>query len=460
MPQDLRSFIAQLEKNSPNDIARVTQPIAPRYEISALLTHMERNKEFPLLYCENVIGSSAAVVINAQASRRLMALALDCERGDLARKYSERQSKTYAPVAIDDAPVQEVIRTGDEIDLTRVPMLTHYDVNAAPYITAGIVAAADPDTGVRNTSYNRLMMAGKRELRIFMAIGRHLWTLHNKLERRNEPLPIAIVIGVHPLFSLGAQAFTPSTEDEYAVIGGMMNEPLRVVRAKTVPILVPADAEMIIEGEILPHVRRIEGPFGEFTGHAVPSDDRPVIEVTAITHRHNYIFQDIHAGYTEHKLMGAVPREAALLKAVRQTVPTVKDVCMPVSGTCRFHAYISIAKRAPAQAKNAICAAFAADMLLKHVVIVDDDIDVFDEERVLWAVANRFQADCGLVVIANAQGSELDPSAGPGGVNAKMGLDATKPLTGFPPELRVPDDVMKKIRLEDFVPKMRREPGR
>jgi 2,5-furandicarboxylate decarboxylase 1 len=452
MPKDLRSFIAQLHKESPNDIARVTKPISPRYEISALLTHLENQKRFPLLYCENVAGYSAPVVINAQVSRRLMALALECKVSNLARKYGERRSRIIPPMEIENAPVHEVVRTGDDIDLSQIPLLTHYNVNAAPYITAGIVAAADPDSGVRNTSYNRLMMAGKRELRIFMAIGRHLWTLHNKLERRNEPLPVAIIIGVHPLFSLGAQAFTASTEDEYAVIGGMMGEPLRVVRAKSVPLVVPADAEMIIEGKILPNVRRVEGPFGEFTGHAVPSDERPVIEVTAITHRHSYIFQDIHAGYTEHKMMGALPREAALLKAVRQTVPTVKDVCMPVSGTCRFHAYISIAKRAPGQAKNAICAAFAADMLLKHVVIVDEDIDVFDEERVLWAVANRFQADRGLVVISNAQGSELDPSAGPGGINAKMGLDATKPMSGFPPELRVPDEVMKKIRLEDFLP--------
>jgi 2,5-furandicarboxylate decarboxylase 1 len=217
-------------------------------------------------------------------------------------------------------------------------------------------------------------------------------------------------------------------------------------------VLVPADAEIVIEGRILPNVRREEGPFGEFTGHAVSKDERQVIEVTAVTHRRNYIFQDVHAGYTEHKLMGAVPREAALIKAVRQTVPTVKNVCMPVSGNCRFHAYIAIAKRTPGQAKNAICAAFASDMLLKHVVIVDEDIDVFDEEQVLWAVSNRFQADRGLVVIPNAQGSELDPSAGPGGVNAKMGLDATKPLSGFAPELRVPDEVMKKIRLEDFLP--------
>ncbi|TMB67801.1 MAG: UbiD family decarboxylase [Deltaproteobacteria bacterium] len=453
MPKDLRSFIAQLEAKSPEEIARVNKPLSPRYEISALLTHLEKIKRFPLLFFEKVKGSDAPVVINAQASRRLMAIALDGKPEELARKFGERQSKPIPPVEVTDAPVQEVTKLGDEADLTEVPMLTHYDVNAAPYITAGVVVAADPDTGVRNTSYNRLMMAGKRELRIFMAIGRHLWTLHNKFERRDQPLPIAIVIGVHPLFSLGAQALTPADEDEYGVIGGMMNEPLRLVKAKTVPILVPADAEMIIEGKMLPHVRRTEGPFGEFTGHAVPQDERQIIEVTAITHRKNYIFQDIHAGYTEHKLMGAVPREAALLKAVRQSVPTVKNVCMPVSGNCRFHAYVSIAKRTPGQAKNAICAAFAADMLLKHVVIVDDDIDIFDEERVLWAISNRFQADRDLVVIANAQGSELDPSAGPGGVNAKMGLDATKPLEGFPPELRVPEEVMKRIRLEDFLPR-------
>jgi 2,5-furandicarboxylate decarboxylase 1 len=453
MAKDLRSFIAELEATSPEDVARVTKPVSPRYEMSAVLTHLERRKRFPLLYFENVAGHNAPVVINAQASRRLLAMALKCQVEELATKFSERQAKPLPPVEVSDAPVHEVIKLGNEADLTQLPLLTHYDVNAAPYITAGIVVATDPDTRARNTSYNRLMMAGKRELRIFMAVGRHLWTLHNKLEQRNQSLPIAIVIGVHPLFSLGAQAFTPATDDEYAVIGGMMEEPLRLVKAKTVPILVPGDAEMIIEGKILPHVRGVEGPFGEFTGHAVDSDDRQVIEVSAITRRANFIFQDIHAGYTEHKLMGAVPREAALLKAVRQTVPTVKNVCMPVSGNCRFHAYIAIAKRTPGQAKNAICAAFAADMLLKHVVIVDDDIDVFDEEQVLWAVSNRFQADRDLVVIANAQGSELDPSASPGGVNAKMGLDATKPLTGFPLELRVPDDVMKKIRLEDFLPK-------
>ena len=240
MPKDLRSFIAELEAKYPDEVARVSKPIEPRYEITALLTQLEKAKRFPLLFCENVSGSDAPVVVNAQASRKLMALALECAPQDLAVTFSNRQGRPIAPQEIREAPVHEVVKTGDAIDLAKVPLLTHYDVNAAPYITAGIVVAVDPDSGVRNTSYNRLMMAGERELRIFMAIGRHLWTLHNKMESRNQPLAIAIVIGVHPLFSLGAQAFTPSTEDEYAVIGGMMGEPLRVARAKTVPILIPA----------------------------------------------------------------------------------------------------------------------------------------------------------------------------------------------------------------------------
>ncbi len=177
MPKDLRSFIAELEAKHPEEVARVTKSISPRYEITALLTQLERTKRFPLLVCEKVEGSAAPVVINAQASRKLMALALDCQPKELAARFTERQGKPIAPVEIIDAAVQEVVKLGDEIDLTQVPLLTHYDVNAAPYVTAGIVVALDPDTGVRNTSYNRLMMAGKRELRIFMAIGRHLWTL-------------------------------------------------------------------------------------------------------------------------------------------------------------------------------------------------------------------------------------------------------------------------------------------
>ncbi|HKX52107.1 MAG TPA: UbiD family decarboxylase, partial [Candidatus Binatia bacterium] len=152
----------------------------------------------------------------------------------------------------------------------------------------------------------------------------------------------------------------------------------------------------------------------------------------------------------ENTWLAAPTRYAAIRQALRTAGVTVKDINVTLGGCAFWHAVISI-KKQPGEAKNALLAALSV-MDLKHVVVVDDDIDVFDEERVLWAISNRFQADRGLVVIANAQGSELDPSAGPGGVNAKMGLDATKPLTGFPPELRVPEEVLEKISLDDFLP--------
>ena len=403
MTKDLRSFIAELEARVPDDIARVAQPIAPRYEITALLTRLEKRKQFPLLFCEKVQGSETAVVINAQASRRLMAMALQCDPRELARTFSERQEKPIPPVEMINAPVHEVLQTGDEVDLSKVPILTHYDVNAAPYITAGIVVAVDPDTGVRNTSYNRLMMAGKSELRIFMAVGRHLWTLHDKLERRNQPLPIAIVIGVHPLFSLGAQAFTPATEDEYAVIGGMMGEPLRLVKAKTVPIQVPADAEMIIEGEILPHVRRTEGPFGEFTGHAVSQDERPVIKVTAITHRRGGIVEDFWPGHMDHWNLGSIPKEGSVYNVIKKNIPGIKGIHLAASGCGRCICYISIKKEFENEPNKAGMQAFVEMPNLKLAVIVDDDVDAFNEREVLWAVATRVHWDKDIEIIREVQ---------------------------------------------------------
>src|ERR671923_899765 len=155
MPKDLRSFIAEVEANSPEDIARVKKSLSPRYEISAVLTHLERRKRFPLLFCENIEGNNAPVVINALASRRLMATALQCRSEELAKTFNERQSKPIPPVEVGDAPVHEIIRLGDEVDLTKVPMLTHYDVNAAPYITAGMGVSVDPKTGVPNTTSTR-----------------------------------------------------------------------------------------------------------------------------------------------------------------------------------------------------------------------------------------------------------------------------------------------------------------
>jgi len=431
MVKDLRSFIAQIESKHPEEIARVTKPISPRYEITALLTHLERSKRFPLLFCEKVNGSDAPVVINVQVSRKLMAFALDCRTDELAAAFSARQSQPISPVELSAAPVHVVVRLDEEVDLTRVPLLTHYDVNAAPYITAGIVVAADPDTGVRNTSYNRLMLAGKRELRIFMAVGRHLWTLHNKAEGRGEPLPIAIVIGVHPLFSLGAQAFTPSTDDEYAVIGGMMGEPLRVAKAKTVPILIPADAEMVIEGRILPHIRREEGPFGEFTGHYSGGRNMTVIRIDRISYRDDPIFEHLYLGmpWTEIDYLMAANTCVPLYEQLKKDFPEVQAVnamythglVVIVSTKTRYGGFAKAVGMRVLTTPHGL--GYAAT-----VIVVDDDVDPFNLPQVMWALSTKMNPAGDLIQVPNMPVLALAPQADTPGIVDKLIIDATTPI--------------------------------
>jgi 2,5-furandicarboxylate decarboxylase 1 len=223
------------------------------------------------------------------------------------------------------------------------------------------------------------------------------------------------------------------------------------VRCRTVDVDVPAAAEIVIEGRILPRARLPEGPFGEFPRYYGPLSDKHVIDVTAITHRERPIFHDILPAGREHLLLGAVPREASLLRGLRRTFPAVRAVHMTPGGSCRFHAVVSMEKRQEGQARNVILATLANNFDIKHVWVVDADVDVFDAEAVEWALATRFQADRDVVLVGGAQGSRLDPSADEG-VSAKLGFDCTVPV-GAEPEryevIRIPG--AGAVDLDDYV---------
>jgi 2,5-furandicarboxylate decarboxylase 1 len=450
MAGDLRGFLAELEARGGDELLRIRKPVSPRYETTALLFELERQGRFPAVYFERLEGYEIPAVTNLHATRKRLALALGVAESDLVEEYRRREANRVPPELGSAGAVQEVVREGGEVDLARLPLFTHFDINTAPYVTAGIVVARDPASGVRNLSFNRGMAVGRNRLHMHLAPGMHLARCQRNAEDRGEPLEIAIVIGVHPAFALGALALAPFDVDEYEVIGGMMRRPVPLVKCRSVDLEVPADAELVLEGKILPHVREDEGPFGEFSGHSVGVDKHHVAELTAMTHRRDPIYQDIFTGHTEHRLMGSIPREAAIFRAVRGAVPGARAVHMPPSGCCRFHCYISIDKRSEGEVRSAMFAAFAADLYLKLVVIVDADIDVYNEREVLWAMANRFQADRDLVVIPNCQGSEIDPSAKKGGITAKMAIDATAkgPL---PPRLRVPAEVAERVKLSDYL---------
>jgi 2,5-furandicarboxylate decarboxylase 1 len=443
--QDLRTFLAELEAKSPDQVWRVTEDIAGDYDIAALLWELERRGEAPVVWCERVRGAAFPLVTNIFADRRRYAAALGVPADALAEEWVARGERRIAPRLVTRAPVKDVVLTGGDVDLARLPIIRHFTEDAGPYVTNGIVVAKDPDSGVRNASFHRMQWKTSNRLGTSLHSRRHLWDYARRAEERAEPLPVSVVIGAHPLFHFGAGLWKgPIDVDEYDVAGGFFGEPLEITSGVTVPVEAPAHAEIVLEGRILPGAREPEGPFAEFTGYASERSTQHVLEVTAILHRQNALYQDIAAGISaEHTTLLAVPQEARLLRVLRANFPTVKAVSYPQSGTCRLHCYISMKVTAEGQAKNAALAALGDDLALKLVIVVDDDVDVTRESEVLWAVATRMQADQDLSVIPNAMGAILDPSTR-AGTTAKVIIDATQPRAGFARRHTLPADAVAR----------------
>lgn len=442
----LRTFLANLESGGSAEFVRVKEPVSRDYEISAIAMELDRRKQSPVLLFDKVQDTKFPVLTNLFASRKNFAAALGISADGLIEELTRRNDQVIEPVLRDKAPVQEVVYKNEDADLGKLPIMVHFAQDAGRYITNAIVVAKDPDTGVRNASFHRMQVKGPRRLGTSLHSRRHLWNYVERNDAKGQPTPILIVIGAHPLFTFGGLWKGPINVDEYAVIGGLMGRGLEMVPALTQPLEAPANAEIVIEGHILPNVREPEGPFAEFTGYASERSTQQVIEITAITHRHDAIYHDITPGISEeHTLMLAVPQEARLLRTLRQHYQNVTKVSYPKSGTCRFHAYIAMKNPAPGQAKNAAAVALGDDLSLKLVVVVDADVDVHDDSDVLWAMCTRMQADDDISIIRNAMGAILDPS-NRDGLTAKMIIDATKPKGHFPERHTFPDEAVARAK--------------
>jgi len=449
MGQDLRSFLDLVKRRKPDDLVIVSREVNPAYEITAIAAKLDRaGKRRPVLVFENVRGTSFPVLTNLHASRSRLAASMNTPPDEMLRTYLRAMEKPIPPKVVATGPVKEVVKTGAEIDLYALPQIVHHQGDAGPYITAAISFARDPEDETWNCAYNRLMIQGRDRTSIHLTTGKHLWEFHRRAEAKSQPLPVAFAIGVHPAIALGSLAIGSIDEDERAIMGGLFGEPLELVKCETSDVLVPAHAEMVIEAEILPHQRVAEGPFGEFTGYSLGERQREVVQVNAITHRRAAFFQDISVAHLDHLLLSTIPMEANLYRAVRAMVPSVRAVRVPSPFTC----YVSIEQRIPGQAKNAIMAVLGADLYMKRVVVVDEDVDVFDDRQMTWAIGTRCQPDRDITIVTNARGSDLDPSAREDGYTAKWGVDATaKPsLAAYTPRHRVPPEVWTRIKLEDF----------
>jgi 2,5-furandicarboxylate decarboxylase 1 len=451
MAQDLRSYLNTVKRNHAEDFLIVSREVDPAYEITAITVKLEQEAKLrPILLFEKVKGTKFSVLTNLHAGRSRLAAAIHAKPEEMQRVYLRAMEKPIQPKVVPKAPVKDVILTADQIDLYKLPQILHHQEDAGPYITAAISFAKDPNSDTWNCAYNRLMIKGRDTTSIHLTLAKHLWEFQRAAESAGKPLPVAFAIGVHPAIALGCLAIGSIDEDERAIMGGLLGEPLELVRCETSDLLVPAHAEMILEGEILPHERTPEGPFGEFTGYSLGERQREVLKVRAITHRRDAIFQDITVGHLDHLMLSTTPIEANLYRAVRAMVPTVKSVRVPAPFTC----YVSIEQRISGQAKNAILAVLGADLYMKRVVVVDHDVDIFNDRQMSWAIATRCQPDRDIVIITNTRGSDLDPSTKEDGNTAKWGVDATaKPsLAAYTPRHRIPKEVWQRINLKDFLP--------
>jgi len=461
----LQAYLTQLERDHPEWVVHVTEPVDPaKFEVTAVLQQLELRDQYPLVIFDrplNLLGQVCdfPIATNVYAGRQRCAVALGLRPEDfgqeLALEYARREERRLQPIVLPkgDAPVKQVVQTGEDADLRQFPIIRHHRMDGGPYIDMSPVVR-NPETGVYNAAFLRTQYKGPRKLGLHMS-PRHSWQIVRNNEEHDRPTPIVIVVSHHPAYYLGALNVSPYGEDDYQVIGSIMDRPLRVTASETWgdAILVPADADILIEGEVLPNVREVEGPFGEFPGTYGPQRVRWVIDVKAISRRRNAVYQDIFTGHKDVWTMGSFPKEGAIFNRIKGVVPTVKAVHLPASGVGRFHCYISIDKKVDGESKQAALIALGAVDFVKHVVVVDSDIDVYREEEVLWAVATRVQADQDVDVIKNVKGNTLDPSQTDDILTSKMIIDATKPVRRpFEARLDIAQDVLDRTVLEKLIP--------
>ena len=416
----LRAWLDRLQRTGRLAIAR--PELSLRYEIAGVANRMDGTKAtlFP-----RAGGQEGTVISGLVSDRNWMAEALGIAPEDMLARFEAASRQPVPWNEVEEAPAQEVVHREVDI-LKQLPVPIHNEHDSGAYITAGILISRDGETGIQNVAIHRCQISGKNRIGVLL-LPRHTDHYYRKAERGGKPLEIAIAIGVEPACLLASQAIVPIDHDELEIAGGLRGAPLDVVKCVTNTVRVPADAEIVIEGRILPKTRELEGPFGEFPQYYGERGERHVIEVDAITHRRAPLFHTVVGGGLEHLLLGAIPREATILSAMRASFPGVKDVHLALGGVGRYHLYIKLDKTQDGEGKNVLLAAFAAHYDIKHAVVVDMDVDIHDPREVEWAVSTRFQADRDLVVVSNSQGSKLDPSTD-NGVGAKMGLDATIPL--------------------------------
>ena len=424
--QGLQDFLRDYQVAHPADVYTVDRPVSLDQDITAVVWELAERGQHPLLRFRRVEGADREVVTNLFASRARIERMLDARPGELHDRYQQLAAEAMPMAEVDDGPITDRVDVGDRVDLADLPLLTHFETDRGPYITSGIVVAEDAEGERGNLSYHRSVVASPTSLGTSLHSRGDLWRLLQDAAASGKRLPVAMVIGAHPLFMLAASARVAFGVDEREIAGGLLGEPLEVVRTPTHGLRVPAAAEVVLEGEIDPAADEDEGPFGEFSGYSSDRSTRNRIDVCAVMQRKDAVWLDVVGGNShEHLNLGRVPREAEMIAKLKDRFGSVVAVHYPRSGT-HFHCYVAVDERRPGEARQALLGLLGWDPYLKTAVAVDPDVDITNDEEVLWALATHFQPEQDMIVISGLPGSALDPSADKLGTTSRLALDATR----------------------------------
>jgi 2,5-furandicarboxylate decarboxylase 1 len=446
--KSFRGFLDELD--GAGELCRIAKPVDPR-QLAALGAQSPQATLF-----ETIEGYPDWRVATALLStRERLAIAMGCAANRIAFAFEERVAHPIDPVMVQDAPCQEVVLEGDAVDLTTIPIPLMHLFDGGPYFSGTFAVSSDPEHGLNVGSY-RLMYRDPKLTSIDLVSPSDMRLYYQRALDAGRPLAVAIAVGVHPLDMLAASYKAPTGTSELALAGGLRGAPLEMVRCRTNDLQVPASAELVLEGELLPiGWTADEGPFGEFSQISGDVKWNPVFRITCITHRRDPIFYMLQMPW-ENDWLAAPVTEAAGLQALRVASVQAVDIRAPV-GSCGYWSLIASIKKRPGEGKNAV-AALLSVAEVKLVIVTDDDIDIHDPDDVDWAIAFRVQADKDTMIISGARAKHIDPSVkawelGKGGLptTAKLGIDATIP-EGVPKALyrRIRTYGKDRVRLEDF----------
>ena len=428
--QSLRGFLHMVESEYPDELLRIKQPVDQRFDMTSIVFELDRAGKNPVVVLDKVDGFDIPLVTNVAANRKLLAACLGVAPRDLPSAFRERCQKYLPCETVTQAAWNDVIIEGDDVDLTKLPIPLQFAVDGAPYITAGQISARDPITGIDTTGFHRLMLKSKNRLGVSLHSRRRMYEFHRRAEEQGKSLPAVITLGTHPLHYMGSMVYAyPPNVRKFEIIGGLFGEPYRLARTGIDGLEVPAGAEIVIEGEILAGVHEPEGPFGEFTGYASYRSTQNVFVAKRIRMRGDAMYHAVTSGMSkDHILVSCITREGEILNALRRNLPNVQAVHVPHTTCGAFMAFIAMKKTADGEPQMAIMATLGTELYTKYVIVVDDDVDIFDMNDVMWALATRVRAEKDIFFIPNAKGAILDPTSDPQNFTVtKMGIDATRP---------------------------------